>query len=111
MGVLHGFTFSDTFKIKDWFNNNNQSELYQHYKDMYTHTEKPRIVTSVWVVARGDPEEASSCVSGKVGMKYTGAGPSAAFSVGTILAYEASYLRFEDMFPVPPEGRVVDVPV
>merc|ERR1712190_535970 len=33
--VLHGFTFSDTFKIKDWFNNNEQSELCQHYKDMY----------------------------------------------------------------------------
>jgi len=123
--VLHGFTFSNVFKIKDWFNNNNQSELYQNYLDMYTHMEKPRIVTSVWVVARGDPEEASSCLSGKVGMKYTGPGPSAGFSVSgtgcgystwtfspdTILAYEASYLKFEDMFPVPPEGRVVDVPV
>jgi len=123
--VLHGFTFSDTLKIKDWFNNNEQSDLYQHYKDMYTHFEKPRIVTSVWVVAMGDPEQGSSCVGGGISMKYNGGGPSAGFSVsgtgcgfstwtfspGTILAYEASYLKFEDMFPVPPEGRVVDIPV
>jgi len=123
--VLHGFTFSDVFKIKDWFNKNNESEFVKNYRDMYTHFEKPRIITSVWVVAQGDPEEATSCVSGKVGMKYTGSGPKAGFEVSgtgcgrstwtfspdTILAYEASYLQYEDMFPVPPEGRVVDVPV
>merc|ERR1712151_893975 len=118
-------TFSDVFKIKDWLNKNNESEFVKNYRDMYTHFEKPRIITSVWVVAQGDPEEATSCVSGKVGMKYTGSGPKAGFEVSgtgcgrstwtfspdTILAYEASYLQYEDMLPVPPEGRVVDVPV
>jgi hypothetical protein len=123
--VLHGFTFSDVFKIKDWFNKNNESELATNYREMYTHFEKPRIITSVWVVVQGEDEDATSCVSGKIGMKYTGSGPKAGFEVSgtgcgrstwtfspdTILAYEASYLQYEDMFPVPPEGRVVDVPV
>merc|ERR1712176_1439230 len=75
--VLHGFTFSDVFKIKDWFNKNNESELATNYREMYTHFEKPRIITSVWVVVQGEDEDATSCVSGKIGMKYTGSGPKA----------------------------------
>lgn len=124
--VLQGITFGDTLRIKHWFNDDANSVFAQDYKDMYDAAHKPRIVTTVWVVVSGGPEHASSCTGGHLTLRYgtnaTGhitasiAGQGCvhstwSFDANTIVAYEASYLQFENMAANPPRGRVKDVPV
>merc|ERR1711879_1091821 len=123
--VLRGLTFEDTFRIKRWFNDNAHTEFARDYMDMYDLAHKPRIVTTVWVMVRGDPEHGASCRGGHLTLRYGSARGGASASVyghgcvyntwsfdpDSIIAYEASYLEMENMVHVPPRGRVKDVPV
>jgi len=123
--VLRGLTFEDTFKIKHWFNDNAHQEFVQDYKDMYDVVHKPRIVTTVWVMVKGDSEQGSSCTGGHLTLNYgssQGGGSASvsghgcvystwSFDPDTTIAYEASYIETENMMTIPPSGRVKDVAV
>uniref|UniRef100_A0A7S4V8A1 Uncharacterized protein n=1 Tax=Alexandrium monilatum TaxID=311494 RepID=A0A7S4V8A1_9DINO len=123
--VLKGLTFEDTLVIKHYFNNATHARLVQDIKDMYDVSHKPRIVTRVWVMVSGEDEHARSCTGGHLSLRYGGAQGSVGASISgsgcaqstwsfdpnTVIAYEASYLKFEDMAPIVPRGRVKDVVV
>uniref|UniRef100_A0A7S4QVZ8 Uncharacterized protein n=1 Tax=Alexandrium monilatum TaxID=311494 RepID=A0A7S4QVZ8_9DINO len=123
--VLKGLTFEDILMIKHYFNNATHASLMQDVKDMYDASHKPRIVTRVWVMVSGEDEHARSCTGGHLSLRYGGAQGSVGASISgsgcaqstwsfdpnTVIAYEASYLKFEDMAPIVPRGRVKDVVV
>lgn len=123
--VLRGLTLADTMRIKRWFNDAQNQEWVQDYMDMYDASHKPRFVTTVWVVDDMAPEHGSSCtgghlslgwgnVQGNVKVNVSGHActhSSWTFSANTIVAYETSYLKMENMISIPPSGRVKDVPV
>eukprot|EP00930_Biecheleria_cincta_P009406 TRINITY_DN111153_c0_g1_i1.p1 TRINITY_DN111153_c0_g1~~TRINITY_DN111153_c0_g1_i1.p1 ORF type:complete len:279 (-),score=40.18 TRINITY_DN111153_c0_g1_i1:137-973(-) len=123
--VLRGLTIENTLKIKHWFNEerHNESNHFVHdYMDMFDYSKKPRIVTTVWVLVRSDDETASSCTGGHLTLRWNGGLASGSisgdgcsrsswsFDPNSIIAYEASYLRFANMHTLPsPSGRVKDV--
>lgn len=125
--VLRGLTFDNTFRIKHWFNAAESSEedeqLKDDFMDLYGGLEKPRIVTTVWVLVSGDDEHAKQCTGGHLSLKYgsiqgsagitiSGAGCSEStwsFSPETIVAYEASYVQWDNMRSSPPSGDARDV--
>lgn len=123
--VLRGLTFENSFIIKRWFNDNAHHEFARDYKDMYDVVHKPRIVTTVWVMVRGESEQGSECIGGHLTLKYgnhQGGGSASvsghgcvystwSFDPDTTIAYETSYLQTEKMAWVPPRGRVKDVVV
>jgi len=123
--VLRGLTFEDTFKIKHWFNDNANHRFVQDYKDVYHHAHKPRIVTTVWVMVKGDAEHGSGCTGGHLTLNYgssQGGGSASvsghgcaystwSFDPDTTIAYEASYVNWENMMTNPPSGRAKDVAV
>lgn len=121
--VLRGLTFDDTWRLKSWFNDEANGEFLQHFRDMYSASQKARIVTTVWIMVSGEDEHAMSCTGGHLSLNYTsvqgragfhlsGAGCTQStwsFSPNTVIAYQASYLEFENMHTIPPRGRVRDV--
>merc|ERR1712151_52679 len=125
--VLRGLTFDNTWRIKHWFNSaadsDEDSQLKDDFMDMYGISEKPRIVTTVWVLVSGDDEHARQCTGGHLSLEYGSAQGSAgltisgegcsestwSFSPETIIAYEASYIRWANMVSSPPRGEAKDV--
>lgn len=120
--VLRALTFDNTLRIKHWFNaaedNDEDGQLKDDFMDMYGASEKPRVVTTVWVLVSGDDEHAKQCTGGHLSLKYGSAQGSAgisisgegcsestwSFSPDTIVAYEASFIRFRS-------GKAKDVVV
>merc|ERR1712217_172971 len=108
--VLRGLTFDDTWLIKRWLNEEANTDFRLDYTDLYSGLKKPRIVTSVWVLVSGEVENAMSCTGGHLTLKYQGAMAAGGvtisgtgctqsswlFDPNTIIAYEASYLEFEN---------------
>eukprot|EP00931_Biecheleriopsis_adriatica_P104638 TRINITY_DN79288_c0_g1_i1.p1 TRINITY_DN79288_c0_g1~~TRINITY_DN79288_c0_g1_i1.p1 ORF type:complete len:287 (+),score=39.17 TRINITY_DN79288_c0_g1_i1:69-863(+) len=120
--VLRGLTVEDSFTIKRWFNNHTESELVRDYMDLHDIMSKPRIVTTVWIMVKGDEESATECNGGHLTLRYGGVvggtisgegctRSSWSFDPNTIIAYEASYLEMENMHTIPPSGRVKDIVV
>merc|ERR1712176_516620 len=149
--VLRGLTFENTWRIKHWFNaaadsdeesqlrddfmdmynpdasddsdSQEESQLKEDFMDMYGIMEKPRIVTTVWVLISGDDEHARHCTGGHLSLKYGNVQGSAeitvsgegcsestwSFSPDTIIAYEASFIRWANMRTSPPRGKAKDV--
>jgi len=125
--VLRGLTFDSTLRIKHWFNaaksSKKKDRLKDDFMDLYGGLKKPRIVTTVWVLVSGDDEHAKKCTGGHLSLKYGSVQGSAgitisgkgcsestwSFSPETIIAYEASYLEWENMRSSPPSGDVKDV--
>jgi len=120
--VLRGLTVEDSWTIKRWFNDHTDSELARDYMDLHDIMSKPRIVSTVWIMVRGDEESATECTSGHLTLSYqpvvgatvSGSGctqSSWSFDPNTIIAYEASFLEMESMHTIPPSGRVKDIVV
>lgn len=121
--VLRGLTLENKFKIKHWFNENEDARLKGDYMDMYDVSHKPRIVTTVWVLVSGEDEHARSCTGGHLTLSYGSAQGRAGvtisgdgcrestwtFSPDSIIAFEASYIKTTRMHWTPPRGRVRDV--
>merc|ERR1719394_1374365 len=107
--VLRGLTFENTWRIKHWFNRaadrdedskikddfmdmyssdvsddddkHADRQLKEDFMDMYGIMEKPRIVTTVWVLVSGEDEHARHCTGGHLSLRYGNVQGSAGITV------------------------------
>lgn len=110
--VLREFQIDDVLVIKHWYNEAKSDEdrrMIADIKDMRSTSDRPRFVTTVWLVVSGDPEKASACTGGRLNLRYGGTKAQAGASISgsgcgnstfsfnpdTVLAYEASYFEMD----------------
>eukprot|EP00928_Gymnodinium_smaydae_P064537 TRINITY_DN4783_c0_g1_i1.p1 TRINITY_DN4783_c0_g1~~TRINITY_DN4783_c0_g1_i1.p1 ORF type:complete len:291 (+),score=47.41 TRINITY_DN4783_c0_g1_i1:62-874(+) len=97
---LQELKISSAFKILSWFNEPSNAAAVAYFKNM----DRPRIVTTVWLLIEGDVETASVCGGGSVSVDVkgntatvSGSGCSKgswSFSPDSVMAYEGSQIQW-----------------
>eukprot|EP00928_Gymnodinium_smaydae_P064539 TRINITY_DN4783_c0_g2_i1.p1 TRINITY_DN4783_c0_g2~~TRINITY_DN4783_c0_g2_i1.p1 ORF type:complete len:295 (+),score=60.69 TRINITY_DN4783_c0_g2_i1:74-886(+) len=97
---LQELKVSSALKILTWFNDPSNAATVAYYKNM----DRPRIVTTVWLLIQGDIETASICGGGSVSLEINGDKASVSgsgcakstwsFSADSVMAYEGSQISW-----------------